>query len=156
MAMDSPVPVPVNTPEIDKAEATNGRWIKAAVILAVITLIAAAALVFFRFSDQAKQSTTALAARRSLTVAQRQDCRSEYNSRRTAVLDEADAAARDSIAVTMGYLLGVNSTADIDKAKSIADKANERVSGLKSLPDMVDNGFTDGSGERFPPCPVVK
>lgn len=150
------VPVPVDTPEIVKAEKANTRLLRFLVTFAVITFFASAALVWFRFSDQAKQSTTALAAKRSLVVAQRQDCRSEYNSRRQNVVESANSAARDSLAATMGYLLGLNSTADIEAAKKAADRANTRVAKLKSLPEMVDNGWTDSNGTRYPPCPVVR
>ena len=150
------VPIPEVTPAIEKAQRANDRWMKALIVMVVAVLIATIALVVFRFSDQAKQSTTALAAKRSLTVAERQDCRSEYNSRRQSVIEDADAAGREVQATIIGYLLSERTTGDIGDAQTRLKAANERVAKLKTLPDMVDNGWNDGKGNKYPPCPVVK
>ena len=149
------VPVPEETPEIQKAVRANDRWMKALFVLVAAVLIATILLVVFRFSDQAKQSTTRLAATRSLQVAERQDCRSEYNSRRQLVREDAEDTGRDVQAAIVGYLLGNNSTQAIDDARVRLDQANARVAKLKSLPEMVDNGWTDSTGTKYPPCPVV-
>lgn len=149
------VPAPEETPEIKKAVRANDRWMKALFVLVAAVLVATIALVVFRFSDQARQSTTALAARRTLAVAERQNCRSEYISHRNGVLEAADAEARRSIEVTIGYLLGQNSTGDLAAAKGEAKAANDHVGKLQSLTDMVDNGFT-ADGTKYPACPVVK
>lgn len=150
------IPVPTDTPAITKQEKINNRWLVATMVLAAATLFAAIALVYFRFNDQAKQSTTQLAATRTLQVAERQDCRADYASRRNDVLEGANSAARDVLAATVGYLLSLNSTADIQEAKQEQDQANARVSHLKSLTQMVDDGWTDPQGRQFPACPTVR
>lgn len=157
------VSVPITTPEIDAAERRGEKFQQAILVLVVVVLIGTVVGVIYSVRGQAKQETTkraaesaAVAASRQLTISERQDCRSEYNSVRSTVVEDANTAAREVQGTIIGYLLGTNGTDSITEARVKLAEVNARVTDLESLPDMVDHGWTDLDGVKYPPCPVVK
>lgn len=137
-------------------EERKTSWFQKIMVVAVVAILGFSVVnLIQRASDSAKQSTTQKAATRSLSSAERADCRSEYNSIRQSVIEDAQAAQRESSATILGYLLSLKATEDVQASLTKLQADNDRVDGLKPLPDMVDNGF-EVKGKTYPPCPVVK
>lgn len=151
----SGVPVPEDTPAIQRAERANHRWVQTAVAASILTLIVSLALTWFRFADSAKQSTTQHAVVASIHSAARADCRTAYNSDRAAIIEQAQALGRQASADGISYLLGKGSVEILQQDSTALNAANKAATNLPPLNMMVDNGYTL-HGVSHPACPVVK
>jgi uncharacterized membrane protein len=148
------IPVPENTPAIERAEKVHGRLVKLVLLVVIVTAVGVGASLWFRFSDSAKQSTTQQAANSILASIERQDCSRSYSSDRTEITEKAAALERQSNIDFAGYLLSAPgiSTATLQTNKAALEKANDAVLALPTLADMVDHGYTL-NGVSHPPCP---
>lgn len=150
------IPTPSDTLEIKKAERRGDWLIRIVAVVVVLTFVVAGASLLYRFSDAAKQSTAVRAVRVSAMAAKRADCRTAYNSDRSAVIEYANTVERQANLDFAGYLLGdPTSTTDklIANRKSL-DAANAAVLKLPTLSEMVDHGYTL-NGVTHPACPKV-
>lgn len=150
------LPLPETTPAIAREERKRNllNWITLGIIL--FTAVGVAATLYFRWGDSAQQSTTQHGVEAVVQSAKRADCRTQYNSDRSQVLEHAAIVERENVATFGSYLLGQGVTVDeLAKNKAALDDANKAVAGLPALNNMVDKGYTL-NGVKHPPCPVVR
>lgn len=147
---------PAETPDIKKATRTRvvlGRIIAVAIL---ITFLVSVFSFVNGFDERAKQSTTVQAAQRILASNARADCKTEYNSIRTTVVERRNTVALSAQQDIIGYLLGTVSTEQLMANRKALDAANASVNALPTLIAMTEDGFKDEHGIAHPPCPTVK
>ncbi len=149
------LPVPENSPEVNRAELTNKR-LQLMIVAGIIVLVLGGLFsLYLRGKDAAKQSTIQHAVAVILASNERNDCRTAYNSDRNAVLEHASAVERRNVSEFGGFFLSEISTEKIQANKVELDEANAAAANLPTLNEMVDHGYTL-NGVKHPPCPMVK
>ncbi len=147
--------IPVDTPEIKKAQRAQVWWIRTALVGSMLTTVLVIGLVGFHFTDQAKQSTTQKAVQVAAQAARRADCKTEYNAYRTTIIEHRNTVAVVAQQDIIGYLLGQVGTEKLAANRTILDAANAAVDTLPPLNEMADKGYRDAAGVTHPPCPKV-